>query len=131
MSQLKSGGQFRQEFLERQDLDAVDSLAARAEEDDDPPGNLAGVFGESHEPRQIAGVDVSRGLDPDRPVCDARWTGPSMMNAGCSSSTIRPGSRFAWPRRSFRALDPQSRNRNRRACASMIACTPSNSAGMR
>ena len=34
---------------------------------------------------------------------------------------MRPGSRFACPRRSFLALDPDSRNLKRRGCASTMA----------
>ena len=64
-------GQFRQEVLDRQNFDAVDVLAARAEKDNDLSSDLAGVFGEGVEPLQIARVDMTRGPDLDCPVLAA------------------------------------------------------------
>lgn len=52
-------GQFRQEILERQHLDVVEPLAARAEKDDDPSTDLARMLSEAIEPLQIPRVDLT------------------------------------------------------------------------
>ena len=68
---LTYSGSSARKLSNRQNLDAVDALPARAEEDDDLSRHLAGVFGEGVEPLQIARVDMTRGLDLDGPVLAA------------------------------------------------------------
>jgi hypothetical protein len=65
--QFHSARQLCQEIVDRQRLDAIDSLTALTQEDDYPPGQFASALRQRFEPFQIARLDPTRGFDLDRP----------------------------------------------------------------
>lgn len=63
----ESPGQLRQKLVKGQHVDAVDPLAAHAEEHDDTPRNLASALDKRLKSFQVARVNATRRLDLDRP----------------------------------------------------------------